>query len=123
MEKIWVYYEFGAKIANLVLRISIFSRSAKLLVHALVEYTIVRKFALSIIGRIFKILQFCTISHFPIFPCFDAWKTYTWEILGVLAEKTGVRENFLPVFNENLGSCHCYHVLTRYIFRCQNKDG
>jgi hypothetical protein len=44
----------------------------------------------------------------------------------VLAEKTGVRENCLPVFNENLGSwtfCHCYHVLTRYICRCQNKDG
>jgi hypothetical protein len=35
---------------------------------------------------------------------FDAWKTYTWKILGVLAEKTGVRENCLPVFNENLGS-------------------
>jgi hypothetical protein len=103
MEIIWVYYGFGAKIANLVVRISIFFRSAKLLVHL---YTIVRKFALSIIVRIIKIfckkLQFCTISHFPIFPCFDAWKTYTWEILGVLAEKTGVRENCLPVFNENL---------------------
>jgi hypothetical protein len=75
---------------------------------SLVEYTIVRKFALSMIVRILKIyckkLQFCTISHFPIFSCFDAWKTYTWEILGVLAEKTDVRENCLPVFNENLGS-------------------
>jgi hypothetical protein len=34
---------------------------------SLVEYTIVRKFALSIIGRIFK---FCNFAQFLIFPFF-----------------------------------------------------